>query len=278
MLKIDGHTHTQFSPQSHDEDAELMIQRAIAMGFKEYALMERAPLPAEFADQFGGNTELRQLAAMSMDQVPQYLEYAQSLQRKYAHQLRIHVGFEVDYLPGLEGWTINFLNEVGPLTDNNILALHYLRGRDGKLWALDTTPEDFATGFGDMLQFPEHLFKSYYSTLLHAVHADLGVYTPRCVGQMGLVRQFQDYFGLPRTLTRDCEYLVIRVLHAMHARGASLEVGVAGLYQEFNNELYPLPWVIDRARRVGVPLVYGSDAHNVHEVGRGYHAVEALLE
>lgn len=250
MLKIDGHTHTQFSPQSHDEDAELMIQRAIAMGFKEYALMERAPLPAEFADQFGGNTELRQLAAMSMDQVPQYLEYAQSLQRKYAHQLRIHVGFEVDYL----------------------------RGRDGKLWALDTTPEDFATGFGDMLQFPEHLFKSYYSTLLHAVHADLGVYTPRCVGQMGLVRQFQDYFGLPRTLTRDCEYLVIRVLHAMHARGASLEVGVAGLYQEFNNELYPLPWVIDRARRMGVPLVYGSDAHNVHEVGRGYHAVEALLE
>ncbi len=47
------------------------------------------------------------------------------LKKKYKREIKIHVGFEVDYLPGFEDWTSDFLNEYGKQIDDSILSLHF---------------------------------------------------------------------------------------------------------------------------------------------------------
>ncbi len=48
VIKREGHSHTEFCPHGSGDDVELMIQKAIRLGFKEYSITEHAPLPAGF--------------------------------------------------------------------------------------------------------------------------------------------------------------------------------------------------------------------------------------
>ncbi len=54
MLKQDGHSHTEFCPHGSGEDVELMIQKAIRLGFESYSITEHAPLPPAFAAEYAG--------------------------------------------------------------------------------------------------------------------------------------------------------------------------------------------------------------------------------
>lgn len=45
LIKREGHSHTEFCPHGSGEDVELMIQKAIKLGFQEYSITEHAPLP-----------------------------------------------------------------------------------------------------------------------------------------------------------------------------------------------------------------------------------------
>ena len=47
------------------------------------------------------------------------------LKSKYKSEIKINVGFEIDYLPGFEDWTIDLLNEYGKQIDDSILSLHF---------------------------------------------------------------------------------------------------------------------------------------------------------
>lgn len=54
MLKREGHSHTEFCPHGSGDDVELMIQRAIYLGFKEYSITEHAPLPPRTSERVCG--------------------------------------------------------------------------------------------------------------------------------------------------------------------------------------------------------------------------------
>ena len=64
------------------------------------------------------------------------------LKKKYKSEIKINVGFEVDYLPGFENWTIDFLNEYGKQIDDSILSLHFQKG-EGGFRSIDYSPEDY---------------------------------------------------------------------------------------------------------------------------------------
>ncbi|MFD1901280.1 PHP domain-containing protein [Enterococcus termitis] len=63
-MKRDGHTHTEYCPHGNVEDTELLIQKAISLGFKEYSITEHAPLPK--------GIEKRQLAILMCGQLPRW--------------------------------------------------------------------------------------------------------------------------------------------------------------------------------------------------------------
>uniref|UniRef100_UPI00345F1315 histidinol-phosphatase HisJ n=1 Tax=Lentilactobacillus sp. TaxID=2767931 RepID=UPI00345F1315 len=110
MLKREGHSHTEFCPHGSGDDVELMIQKAIKLGFQEYSITEHAPLPKQFAQLYAGQKTGLTEAAMAAGDLDAYFEKANRMKAKYADQIKIRIGFEVDYLPDFTDWTREFLD------------------------------------------------------------------------------------------------------------------------------------------------------------------------
>jgi histidinol phosphate phosphatase HisJ family len=121
-MLIDGHTHTEFCPHGSGDLTEEMILHAIQLGIKKYCITEHAPLPLDFRTVYAGTLEGYTEASMELTDLPNYMKEMQKLQKKYRDKIEISIGFEVDYLPGFEDWTKDFLDEYGPQTQESILV------------------------------------------------------------------------------------------------------------------------------------------------------------
>ncbi|GAX04237.1 histidinol phosphatase [Secundilactobacillus pentosiphilus] len=277
MLKQDGHSHTEFCPHGSGDDVELMIQKAIRLGFKSYSITEHAPLPPAFRKEYAGLETGYTEASMAMGDLPAYFKKVRQMQAKYGSQIHINVGFEVDFLPDHVQWTRDFLNEYGPQTTDSVLSVHFMRGADDQFWCVDDTLADFEKGLLTHAADGQALYCQYFKALIEAVDADLGPYGPKRIGHITLIKKFQDYFGLPRTYDNETQKVITALLQAVKRRGDELDYNAAGLYKEFCNETYPDWEILKQARQMQIPLVYGSDAHSIKEVGHGYHTLMAMI-
>ena len=275
---MDGHTHTELCPHGSGEATDKMVQRAIQLGLQRYCITEHAPLPPAFRDQYEGTPAGYTEASLREEQVADYLALANGLKAKYAGQIEISVGFEVDFLPDHIAWTRDFLNTYGSQTQENILSVHFMRGLRQHFWCVDMSTDDFAAGFGQWLATPQRVFEQYYQTVLASVEADLGPYTPQRIGHMSLVRKYQDYFNLTEPLDTTNLELVDRILAVIKQQRRQLDLNLAGLYKPFCNDFYPGDQILKRAQKLDIPLIYGSDAHDIASVGRGYHLIKKLIK
>ncbi|HBF75932.1 MAG TPA: histidinol-phosphatase [Lactobacillus sp.] len=277
MLKQDGHSHTEFCPHGSGEDVELMIQKAIRLGFESYSVTEHAPLPSAFAAEYAGLETGYTEASMAMSDLPAYFKKIRRMQDKYGAQIQINVGFEVDFLPNQVQWTRDFLNEYGPQTTDNVLSVHFMQGTDDHFWCVDDTLDDFEKGLLKPASNGQSLYRQYFEAVTEAVNADLGSYAPKRIGHITLIKKFQDYFGLPRTYDAETKQVITTLLQAVKQHGDKLDYNAAGLYKEFCNETYPDAAILKQAQQMQIPLVYGSDAHSIKEVGHGYHTLMAMI-
>lgn len=273
MIKKEGHSHTEFCPHGSGDDVELMIQKAIQLGFKKYCITEHAPLPDAFSSEYAGEETGLTEASMTMSDLPAYFKKCHQMQAKYGADLAIKIGFEIDFLPGYEDWLRDFLSTYGPQTDENILSVHFMRGADDKFWCVDDTMPDFKKGLLQHQPDGQKLYQQYFKALIQAVTTDLGPDTPQRIGHITLIKKFQDYFHLPLTYTTETLKVVDALLEDIHNQHRQLDYNAAGLYKEFCNETYPDFEILKRAVSLGIPLVYGSDAHSIKEVGHGYHTL-----
>ena len=107
-MKKDGHTHTEFCPHGSEEDVELYIIEAIEQNFTEYSITEHAPISNDFLKKAAGVQFAIDTAGMRMNDVEAYLSKMNRLKKKYASEIKVNVGFELDYLPDHHQWTIDF--------------------------------------------------------------------------------------------------------------------------------------------------------------------------
>ncbi|MCP0887688.1 histidinol-phosphatase HisJ [Ligilactobacillus sp. WILCCON 0076] len=273
-MKIEGHSHTELCPHGSGDSVEKMIMKAIKLGFTDYCITEHAPLPQEFNKCFAGNLIGLKTASLRSDQVDEYLKLGQDMQEKFANQINISVGFEVDYLQGFETEIKQFLDEVGPYTDQNILSLHYMPGIEQKFYGIDYDTLEFATGFGPWLDEPDILYGKYFAQIKRLVDADLGEYTPKRIGHMSLIKKYQDYFNFPSKWDSENIKQIKEILDELKEQGRELDFNTAGLRKPYCNDFYPGKRIVELAQERDIPLVFGSDAHSLEEVGAAWHLYE----
>lgn len=269
LARRDGHTHTQFCPHGSHEPTERFIDRAIELGFTSYSLTEHAPLPGGFIDPTAD-----QSCGMRPEDLEPYLAHAQRLKILYAERIEIRVGLEVDYIPGYETEIRSMLNAQGSQLDDALLSVHFLQGKGG--WrCVDFNPEDFLQGLVEPYGSVEAVHAAYWAAVEQAVEADLGPYKPRRMSHLSLVHKFQLKHSLkqPRHFQRQ----IFRILDAMQERGMELDLDAAGLFKSDCREMYPAPWIVAEALRLGIPFVYGSDTHSVKGVGQGFDEAERVV-
>lgn len=271
-MKRDGHTHTEFCPHGTHDDVEEMILKAIELDFDEYSIVEHAPLSSEFMKNTAGNQEAVTTASMSMSDLPYYFKKMNQMKKKYASDLLIHIGFEVDYLIGHEDFTRDFLNEYGPQTDDGVLSLHFLEGQGG-FRSIDFTAEDYNEGIVQFYGGFEQAQLAYLEGVKQSIEADLGAFKPRRIGHISLCQKFQQFFGANG---RDFSAEVIAEFEAILAlvkkRDYELDFNTAGLFKPLCKETYPPKEIVTLAGALEIPFVYGSDSHGVADIGRGYNA------
>ncbi|ALS02319.1 histidinol-phosphatase [Enterococcus silesiacus] len=275
-MKRDGHTHTEFCPHGKVEDTELLIQRAIRLGFKEYSITEHAPLPTGIEKFAAGDSEVWTTASMALNDVDNYFRRMNELRKKYASDIIIHIGFELDYFSEFESWTRDFLVEYGPQTDDGILSVHFLEG-DGGLRGIDYSFEEYKTGVVDYLGSVEKAQKCYYQKVLASLEADLGPWKPTRLGHISLCQKFEQFFDDATKYSSENHALVHTLLTSVQQEKYSLDLNTAGFYKQGYQQSYPQVWITKKAVEFGIPLVYGSDTHSLNDVGQSYNKIEQWL-
>ncbi|MBC1501738.1 histidinol-phosphatase HisJ [Listeria weihenstephanensis] len=273
-MKRDGHTHTEFCPHGSGDSMEVMVEKAISLGFTDYSITEHPPMPAAFEQEIANNKKDIATAAIGWDQLDAYFKKAHEVKHTYRDKIRIHVGLEVDFLPGFEQDTRALLREYGSQMDDGVLSLHFMPGIGG--WRfIDFSAEDFEAGILRHYGSFEAVQKAYYGLIQESLFADLGQAKPTRLGHISLCQKFQRFFADEYTgLKSATRQQVSELLRDVRAREYQLDWNTAGLYKEFCRETYPSLDVVAEAQMLGIELVYGSDAHSLADVGRGYDYYE----
>lgn len=257
-LIADGHIHTLFCPHGTNDAFESYIEKAIQLGYKELSFTEHAPLPITFNDPTPN-----QDSAMKMENLTLYFETITTLKEKYRDKIKINRGLEVDYIEGYEEEIRGFLNKYGSFLDDSILSVHFLK-QDDQYFCLDYSPDTFQDMI-DLFGSVEKVYESYYRTLIGSIRADLGVYKPKRIGHITLVYKFQKKFPVQQSFEQE----IRNVLYEMKKNHLQLDYNGAGVNKPLCKEPYPPTWVVEEAIDLGLPIVYGSDAHQVKDLLQG---------
>ena len=276
-MKYDGHTHTEYCPHGAVEDTELLILKAIQLGFKEYSITEHAPLPPSITERAAGDPEMWTTAAMALNDVDNYFKRMAQLRKKYASDIVIHIGFELDYFAEYEAWTTDFLNEYGPRTDDGVLSVHFLPGQGG-LRGIDYSFEEYRDGIVAYEGSFQNAQTLYYQRVLASLQADLGKWKPTRLGHISLCQKFERFFEEATDYSSKSLALLDQLLAETQQRKVQLDLNTAGFIKEGYQQSYPQAWILEKALALGIPFVYGSDTHALDNVGQGYEKVEQWLK
>ncbi|MDX8047061.1 histidinol-phosphatase HisJ [Gracilibacillus sp. S3-1-1] len=261
-MQFDGdyHVHTQFCPHGSDDTIEQYIETAIQKGLKEITFTEHAPLPSEFVDPTPDKD-----SAMAWEDVERYIAIIERCKKTYESQIKINLGFELDYIEGYEDAITSFLKTYGPYIDDAILSVHMLRTPDGRYVCIDFSDTEFAKIirlFGSI----EAVYDKYYQTVEKAIVADLGPYKPNRIGHLTLIHKYQRKYAVDGSYTVTIE----RLLDLIVQRDLELDINTAGLYKADCLELYPPQSIINKALAKGIRWKPGSDSHSAETIARGF--------
>ena len=267
MPNIDGHIHSPYCPHGSNDALEDYVKRAISLGFEQITFTEHAPLPKGFTDPVPDKD-----SAMPHSDLRAYVQDIERLKKKYATQIRILSGLEVDYIEGFEQETAALLAAIEPDLDEVILSVHFIQMPEGGYICIDFDEE----AYGDAIRRLgglNALYHHYYRTVRMSIEANLTSTLPIRIGHISLVHKFQAAFERDFDDSTDLR----DILNRIKKRGYMLDVNGAGLVKPLCKETYPPPYIIEEARQLGIPLVYGSDAHSALGIGQGYDTIKPFL-
>ena len=251
-MRIDYHTHHERCGHAVGK-LEEYVQRGIEIGLSQIGLSDHMPLLHVDPDQYYPEM------AMSMDELPRYVEECFTLKERYRGQIEVRVGLEGDYI---EGWEteIRSIIERYPW-DYVIGSVHFL----GE-WDITDFRQTHHWEGKDVLE----VYRQYYDAVSKA--AGTGMYD--IIGHADVIKRF-GYVPAPEQIE---ERLALEnaALQAIAKSGCAMELNASGLSKPCA-EMFPSRRMLTEAIRLGIPLTMGSDAHDPMKLGDGLSEAEALL-
>lgn len=218
------HTHTARCNHAAGRDEEY-VESAIAAGIKTLGFSDHAPYLFK-------NTDYYSTFRMRVDELHAYAESVRSLAKKYQQDIRILLGFELEYYPDLFQDEIAFLQGENP--DYLLLGQHFVGNEIGETYSgAANKGDEFLPRY--VTQVLEGLKTGKF---LYLAHPDL----PGCKFSPDVVQT---------------EYR--RLCEGAKRLGIPLEVNLLGLRE---GRVYPDETFFKIAAEVGNEIVIGVDAHH----------------
>ena len=231
------HTHTKRCNHAIGNEREY-VEHAIKDGLKILGISDHAPY-------LFGDSDYYSYFRMQVDELFDYANTVRALQKEYEKDIRILLGFELEYYPKFHKNEMAFLKQVNP--DYLILGQHLLNNElDQVITTKLTTDEQLSTYVSQVL---EGLATGDF---LYLAHPDLPGY------------HFSDE-AIEREYRRLCE-------GAKKLR-IPLELNMLGIRAKRH---YPNERFYKIAKEVGNEIIIGSDAHDPIHVADPFSESVAL--
>ncbi len=248
MIVIDYHTHNVRCGHAQGQ-IEDYIQAGLRRGLREIGISDHCPIYWKDGD------DPQPTVAMAKSELPGYVDEVLRLKAKYAGQIEVRLGLEVDYIEGFEDACRAFL--AGMPFDYLIGSVHYALDRnvyDARRWdgVTDTMPH----------------FIDYYRLIAKSAHSGLF----DIIAHTTAITAYA-----PKPLPAAIEPLQDEALQAIREAGVAMEINTSG-YRKMTTDPFPTARMVAKAATLGIPLTYGSDSHRPDEVYFAADKALAILE
>ncbi len=224
------HTHTPRCKHAVGNEREY-VEKAIELGFSELGFADHAPMPLPEGLHPTNYVTIEGIR-MGLEETDSYVNTLLDLRKEYERDIKIHIGFEVEYYSACFDNFIRFISDY-PI-DYLILGQHF-----GEVE--DVPPLYYGDHVGS-----EDVLKSYVDLVVKGIETDKITY----VAHPDLAAYYGDITVYERQMRR--------LIHSANAHNVPLEMNLYGL-----SELRRYPnmafWQI--AADIGCDVVLGSDAH-----------------
>ncbi|KAL1961449.1 hypothetical protein VTO42DRAFT_177 [Malbranchea cinnamomea] len=265
-MPFSHHSHSgQFCPGHAKDSLEEVIQTAIQQGMRVFCLTEH--MPRESIDLYPEEIEANATYESLLANEAAYFEEAQRLRKKYESQIKILVGFEIDWIRSSSLDLIQASLARFPF-DLFVGSVHHVH----------TIPIDFDRAM--YLQArevaggtDEKLFEDYFDAQLEMLKA----LKPLVVGHFDLIRLKSDdpersFRQWPRVWEK-----ILRNLDFIADYGGILELNSASLRKGMS-EPYPKAEICKEFLARGGRFCLSDDSHGIDQVGLNYHRVLDFLD
>lgn len=238
---------------------EEFVKEAIRQGFYSYGVSSHAPLP--FPTQW----------TMEWEQMEAYLDEFKNLRSKYADEIELYVGLEIDYLNEENNPSVARFTEL-PL-DYRIGSVHLLYDAAGEVVDIDCSPAVFKERVdrhfnGDVLRvirmYFDRLFRMVelggFDILGHAdkMHYNASCYHPGLLDEPWYEALMKDYFSL------------------VASRGYLVEINTKA-YDSLGT-FYPNSRYWELMKEYQIRILVNSDAHYPERINAGRMEALRLLQ
>lgn len=238
---------------------EEFVKEAIRQGFYSYGVSSHAPLP--FPTRW----------TMEWEQMEAYLDEFNNLRSKYADEIELYVGLEIDYLNEESNPSVARFTEL-PL-DYRIGSVHLLYDAAGEVVDIDCSPAVFKERVdrhfnGDVLRvvrmYFDRLFRMVelggFDVLGHAdkMHYNASCYHPGLLDEPWYEALMKDYFSL------------------VASRGYLVEINTKA-YDSLGT-FYPNSRYWELMKEYQIKILVNSDAHYPERINAGRMEALRLLQ
>jgi len=233
----DYHIHTSLCGHAEGEPSQY-VRQAVKIGLKEMGFSDHAPL---FSHKDPG-------IAMDHSRLPDYQQRIESVRKEFEDRILVRAGLEADFVPGFEDMTRKML--AGYPYDYVIGSVHFIAewGFDDPIQRKKWDKKDVDTVYGQ-----------YYRLLRESARSCLF----DIIGHADLVKKFN------YRPSRDPLNEVEENARVFKETGLVVEINSSGLRKPAK-EIYPSLAHLKLYRAQGVPITFGSDAHEPGDVGRDF--------
>jgi histidinol-phosphatase (PHP family) len=248
LMRIDYHTHNYRCGHAVGTLEEYVLS-AIDKGLEQIGLSDHMPLLHQSQEEHPD-------IAMTMEELPRYVEECLSLQEKYKDRIAVRVGLEGDYIEGYEEQIAAIVN--GYPWDYVIGSVHFLGTWD-------------VTDFRQVHQWEGRSIIGAYEQYFDAIQkaAATGLYD--YIGHIDAIKRFGFRPEEDSSLLEDA------ALQAVAKHGLAIELNAAGIHAPCK-EMYPSATMLERAHAYAIPITFGSDAHHPDKVGQKGIEAQAMLK
>lgn len=258
-MKTNHHTHSHFSDGSTHPEA--YIEQAIQLNFDVLGFTEHSPLP--FDNPFSFKPFRKE----------EYLKLMQDLRSRYADKLIVHVGMEMDFIPGISEDFLSIRKEYR--ADYLIGSVHLVRpNHSDELWFTDGPCQDtYDEGVSKLFMGD---IRRAVSTYYRQVNTMIATQDFEIIGHFDKIKMH----NRNRYFLEDEKWymqLVRETLSLIRQKGLIVEVNSRGIYKKRSDSTYPGLEILKEIGREKIPVMINSDAHQPGELDGAYPETMGIL-